>query len=764
MRNRALKFILFAFVFFQSQSIFAQNQWSFLRGFLSTYGDSWNQFTTTGVPNANNRPGVREHCGSGIYNKKIWIYGGDGYTSGSDVWYYDINQKAWVYIGDSGVNGVYTDKLSESTTAHMGKRSRMASAIDKSGNMYIFGGETKDLGYHTAWNDFWKYNTNTNKWTWLGGSTSHSSAGSYGTSAPDWPRARYRTRGWFDADGNYWVFGGVFYDGVNAPYPLNDMWKYTVSSQKWTCETGDCNALNPPNTPGGVYPSTTGQTSPTYKPRARSDYNYWVDNQGDFWFYGGYNGEVHSGAIQLSDTWRYNPKTKAWTLLAIEGYMSDTSPGSQAEALCWLGNDGLPWMKLPNRTIWKFMNGAWQKTGNLNVDWGPPYLPTNQPFEANDYNIAGSQFTTFDHIKTDSSVYLFNGYGLGANNQWSYMGALWKYDLEPNPKAKLEFVITKDDFVPNGISPYKTSNREITITNVAQQTAINVVLKFGKTTQNSYSATHINNLKIVDGANTPKTGVKITASPYVGPDPVGTSLCSYDTAYYKSAFEITIPKIEAGQVVKVLALVNHCMANFDTPTSNTYSWNHWNAQVSYGDYAGEKYNLDLITNAPTNTLDSFNWYEYKAPIPTLNAGEGSKLFTIELGSGTYANPSNNQNLGSDFPKGKARLDITLPQNVYLANGSLTDIIGEYAVASGTTVQLVNVNSSSLNFGNTTSDGTQKYVVLFPEGQYLPIRRIKVKLRAANSAVNLSNIKTEIYTTFNSEFATLNYGWKPSIKP
>jgi hypothetical protein len=764
MRNRALKFILFAFVFFQSQSIFAQNQWSFLRGFLSTYGDSWNQFTTTGVPNANNRPGVREHCGSGIYNKKIWIYGGDGYTSGSDVWYYDINQKAWVYIGDSGVNGVYTDKLSESTTAHMGKRSRMASAIDKSGNMYIFGGETKDLGYHTAWNDFWKYNTNTNKWTWLGGSTSHSSAGSYGTSAPDWPRARYRTRGWFDADGNYWVFGGVFYDGVNAPYPLNDMWKYTVSSQKWTCETGDCNALNPPNTPGGVYPSTTGQTSPTYKPRARSDYNYWVDNQGDFWFYGGYNGEVHSGAIQLSDTWRYNPKTKAWTLLAIEGYMSDTSPGSQAEALCWLGNDGLPWMKLPNRTIWKFMNGAWQKTGNLNVDWGPPYLPTNQPFEANDYNIAGSQFTTFDHIKTDSSVYLFNGYGLGANNQWSYMGALWKYDLEPNPKAKLEFVITKDDFVPNGISPYKTSNREITITNVAQQTAINVVLKFGKTTQNSYSATHINNLKIVDGANTPKTGVKITASPYVGPDPVGASLCSYDTAYYKSAFEITIPKIEAGQVVKVSALVNHCMANFDIPTAYTYSWNHWNAQVSYGDYAGEKYNLDLLTNTTAKALDSFGWTEYKAPIPTLNVGEGSKLFTIELGSGTYASPSNNQNLGSDFPKGKARLDITLPQNVFLANGSLTDIIGEYAVASGTTVQLVNVNSSSLNFGNTTSDGTQKYVVLFPEGQYLPIRRIKVKLRAANSAVNLSNIKTEIYTTFNSEFATLNYGWKPSIKP
>jgi hypothetical protein len=764
MRNRTLKFILFAFFFFQSQSIFAQNQWSFLRGFLSTYGDSWNQFTTAGVPNANNRPGVREHCGSGIYNKKIWIYGGDGYTSGSDVWYYDINQKAWVYIGDSGVNGVYIDKLSESTTAHMGKKSRMASAIDKSGNMYIFGGETKDLGYHTAWNDFWKYNTNTNKWTWLGGSTSHSSAGSYGTSAPDWPRARYRARGWFDADGNYWVFGGVFYDGVNAPYPLNDMWKYTVSSQKWTCETGDCNALNPPNTPGGVYPSTTGQTSTTYKLRARSDYNYWVDNQGNFWFYGGYNGEVHSGAIQLSDTWRYNPKTKEWTLLAIEGYMSDTSPGSQAEALCWVGNDGLPWMKLPNRTIWKFMNGAWQKTGNLNVDWGPPYLPTNQPFEANDYNIPGSQFTTFDHIKTDSSVYLFNGYGLGANNQWSYMGALWKYDLEPNPKAKLEFAITKDDFVPNGISPYKTSNREITITNVAQQTAINVVLKFGKTTQNTYSATHINNLKIVDGANAPKIGVKITASPYVGPDPVGTALCSYDTAYYKSAFEITIPKIEAGQVVKVLALVNHCMANFDTPTVYTYSWNHWNAQVSFGDYAGEKYNLDLLTNTNAKALDSFGWTEYKAPIPTLNVGEGSKLFTIELGSGTYASPSNNQNLGSDFPKGKARLDITLPQNVFLANGSLTDIIGEYAVASGTTVQLVNVNSSSLNLGNTTSDGTQKYVVLFPEGQYLPIRRIKVKLRAANSAVNLSNIKTEIYTTFNSEFATLNYGWKPSIKP
>ena len=764
MRNRALKLTSFILAFFPIQNIYAQNQWSFLRGFLATYGDSWNQYSAIGIADPNNRPGVREHCGSGLYNKKIWIYGGDGYTSGSDVWYYDINKRAWVFVGDSGVNGVYTDNLIESTSAHMGRKSRMASAIDKSGNMYIFGGETKDLGYHTAWNDFWKYNTNTNKWTWLGGSTSHSSAGSYGTASSDWPRARYRARGWFDSDDNYWIFGGVFYDGVNAPYPLNDMWKYTVSTQKWTCETGDCNALNLPNTPGGVYPSTIGETSTAFKIRARADYNYWVDNQGSFWLYGGYNGEVHSGADMLSDTWKYNPKTKEWTLLGIEGYMSNTSPGSQAEALCWLGNDGLPWMKLPNRTIWKFMNEAWQKTGNLNVDWGPPYLPTNQAFEANDYNIAGSQFTTFDHIKTDSSVYLFNGYGLGANNQWSYMGALWKYDLEPNPKAKLEYAITKDDFVPNGASPYTASNREITITNVAQQTAINVVLKFGKNVQNTFSATHINNLQVVDAGNNPISDAIIVTTPYQGPDAVGTSLCSFASPNYKSSFVITIPKIAAGQVVKVKALVNHCMANFDNPTTYSYSWNHWFSKLNYGDYAGEQYSLDTLLNADTKALDSFKWSEYKAPMPTLNTAGGSKVFTIELGSGTFANPSNNQYLGSGFPKAKARLDITLPKNVFLANGSLTDIVGEYAMPNGPSVKLFNVNSCSLNYGNTAADGTQKYVILFPDGEFLPIRRIKVKLRAATSAVNLSDIKTQVYTTFNSEFATLNYGWKPSVKP
>jgi hypothetical protein len=472
---------------------------------------------------------------------------------------------------------------------------------------------------------------------------------------------------------------------------------------------------------------------------------------------------VHSGAIQLSDTWRYNPKTKEWTLLAIEGYMSDTSPGSQAEALCWLGNDDLPWMKLPNRTIWKFRNGVWQKTGNLNVDYGPPYLPTNQPFEANDFNIPGSIFTTFNHIKTDSSVYLFNGYGLGANNQWNYTGALWKYDLEA-PNAKLSYSISKDDFSPNGNSPYTNSNREVLITNISKQTAKNIIVKIGEKDKFGYSATHFNNLQVLDELDNPILGVNISSSPYLGPDSISANICNFDTTYFKSEFVIKLQSLEPGKIAKISTVVNHCMANIEKPTSFAYSWNRWNSQVAFSDITGGNYFLSTISNSSSKTLNSYNWTEYKAPIPTLNAGEGSKLFTIELGSGTYASPSNNQNLGSDFPKGKARLDITLPQNVFLANGSLTDIIGEYAIAGDTTVQLVNVNSSSLNFGNTTSDGTQKYVVLFPDGQYLPIRRIKVKLRAANSAVNLSNIKTEIYTTFNSEFATLNYGWKPSINP
>ena len=634
----------------------------------------------------------------------------------------------------------------------------MASAIDQQGYLWIFGGETKDLGFHTGWNDLWKFNTATKNWTWMGGSTSHSSSGSYNlVGTPDWPRARYRARGWFDKAGNYWVFGGLYYDGINPPYPLNDMWKYNGTTAIWTCETGDCNQLLPPNTPSGNYPSTVGQTSTAYKPRGRGDYGYWIDRDENFWLYGGYNGEVHAGGISMWDTWKYNTKNRDWTLLTLEDAPSAVSPGWQSEPLCWLGNDGLPWMKLVNRSIWKFKNGHWENQRfEAPNTWEPAILLNNQPFVSNSTNQPGSQFTTFNHIKTDSAVYLFNGYGLGTSNFPSYTGGLWRFSLEIVPDPKLEMAISKDDFVPSGASPYGTSKREVTLKNTGYGIAYNVKLSLGLGLENSLSAMQVSNLKVLDEANTP-VPFDITSVSFKDPNNVMT--CGFDSVIYKSGFVLHIPKIAIGETLKISALVNHCMASQDLSTNQHYTWNYWGAKATFQDLHGKEYLIPQINSDLSKTLDSYRWKAYKVAIPTLENTAGSKLFNIELGSGAMGSPTNSQDLGESFSKAQARLDLTLPQNINLATGSLSDISGEYAVQTGGTIQLFTVNASIIQMDLTKPLNAQPFIVKFPNSRYLPIRRIFVKLRANSGTENTSGIKAEIRTTFNSSFANMNYGWR-----
>jgi len=763
--NRIVLLISVILLIFSHDRAFSQNQWEFLKGHLNFQYDYESHYYAFNVYDVNNKPSSREHCGSGIFNNKILIFGGDGSYAGSDIWSYDINAKAWAIISNRGQNEVYTDKFNESTVAHPGDRTRMASVMDKNGYFWFFGGETKDLGFHTGWNDLWKFNPTTKNWTWMGGSTTHSSAGSYNVpNTPDWPRARYRVRGWFDKDGNYWIFGGVYFDGVNPPFPLNDMWKYNVSTKVWTCETGDCNQLHMPNAPSGVYPATVGQSSVSYKPRARCDYGYWQDLEGNFLFFGGNNGDAHSIGCSLADTWKYNPKTKVWTYLAQETSPSINSPGPQIEPLCWMGNDGVPWMRLVNRSIWKLNNGKWvNQRYETDYAWESPILVNNQPFVFNNINQPGSHFTTFNHIRNDSLVFLFNGYGRDQSSQPYYTGALWAYSLEQNRLPKLELSILKDDFDPTGESPYTTSNREILVKNTGSDSAKNVVVTIGLSPTNSYSAFRLQNLKLYNSDDELITNYATTSLPFSPTDLENGPSCNFNPNDYKTTVNITIPKIEAANSVRIAIKAEHCMANFNSLANGQYSWNHWATKLKYKDRLDKSYLIDIINNSNAHALDSYTWKQYKAPLPTLSASAGSKIFEIELGSGVYGTPTNNQDIGTSFPHAQARVDLSLPPGVFLANGSLQDIVGEYAIKNGTTVQLVQTHASEINYGFTGSDKNQSYIIKFPEGHFLPIRRIKIKLRANDNTANLSNINTLIRTTYNKTFANMDYGWKTAVK-
>src|SRR6266566_7817520 len=144
--------------------------------------------------------------------------------------------------------GVYGTLGVASATNVPGGRQYAAGWTDSNGNFWLFGGPGCDsAGTQGLLNDLWKFNPATNEWAWMGGSnkvlyTAYGSPGIYGTqgvpSVSNVPGGRWISSGWTDSSGNLWLFGGEGYDSVGARGYLNDLWKFTPSTNEWTWISG----------------------------------------------------------------------------------------------------------------------------------------------------------------------------------------------------------------------------------------------------------------------------------------------------------------------------------------------------------------------------------------------------------------------------------------------------------------------------------------------------------------------------------------------
>ena len=198
--------------------------------------------------------------------------------------------------GPAPVYGVLGIPAAENTP---GGRGGSASWADKNGNLWLFsGGTAGPNGLAIEPNDLWTFNSSTNQWTWVGGSTVAGcgqvvtlcgNPGVYGTlgvpSAGNLPGSRYFTKGAVDPDGNLWMFGGVAEDAHSVWGSLNDLWMYNPTTGQWTWVSGSndahcCAGIN------GVY-GTLGVPAPTNMPGGRQPGAVWVDKKGNFWLFGG---------------------------------------------------------------------------------------------------------------------------------------------------------------------------------------------------------------------------------------------------------------------------------------------------------------------------------------------------------------------------------------------------------------------------------------------------------------------------------------------
>jgi gliding motility-associated-like protein len=289
-------------------------QWTWVAG--DNTANQPGVYSIKGVSTQSNKPGARSGAVSWTdASGNIWIFGGDGYNSSSsgslnDLWKFTPGTGQWTWVsGDDQVDGqgdFGTKGVASANNLPMA-RSGATSWTDKSGNLWLYGGEYYDwyAGFVTL-DDLWKFNPVTREWTWVSGEGGYYDAGSdyYGYGFYKDPVYGVRTvpadnnkpgslasaTSYVDKDGNFWMFGD------------NDLWKYYPATNQWAWLGGTG------VTRDGIY-GTKGTASASNKPGARDNAVSWIDNSGKFWMFGG-TGQANNTYGFLNDLWRFGADTQ----------------------------------------------------------------------------------------------------------------------------------------------------------------------------------------------------------------------------------------------------------------------------------------------------------------------------------------------------------------------------------------------------------------------------------------------------------------------
>lgn len=370
----------------------AINKWTWVNG--DSIANKPGVYGSKGFAASTNIPGARL---SEVYwtdsDGNFWLFGGQGYDGSgfqcylNDLWKFDLSLNQWIWMnGDSvsggllSVPGVYGTKGSPSLQNKPSGRIDCSGDIDKSGNLWLFGGigSTTNKLNVSRLNDLWKYNIASNIWTWVSGDSILDASGVYGVKgifSPDnKPWCRYASKLWADSL-NLWLFGGVGYLSAGTSsqfYFLNDLWKFSLLTNQWVWISGDSLGIHP-----GIY-GTKNVPSITNNPGGRFSYMKWLDSDGALLLFGG-TGYAATDFGKLNDMWRYDTTSNTWT---------------------WLNGDS----SIENE-------GSYGTVGVPSI--------SNKP---------GGRQMGLDWIDTSFNLWIFGGLGHGATT-YGRLNDLWKYSV-----------------------------------------------------------------------------------------------------------------------------------------------------------------------------------------------------------------------------------------------------------------------------------------------------------------------------------------------
>jgi len=185
-------------------------------------------YGTLGVSSPTNFPGARM-CYSRWQdnNDDFWIFGGSAITGQcNDLWKYTVAVNEWTWMNGPNTSsdpGNYgTECVSTATNRPPARTEARACWTDDCGVFWLFAGS----GTSGMANDLWRYDMNTDMWTWVSGSSVGGAVGVYGTKGvsdpANIPGARQGSHAYKDANGHLWMFAGFSTGGLM----INDLWRY----------------------------------------------------------------------------------------------------------------------------------------------------------------------------------------------------------------------------------------------------------------------------------------------------------------------------------------------------------------------------------------------------------------------------------------------------------------------------------------------------------------------------------------------------------
>lgn len=208
------------------------------------------------VPAADDQPGARSGAASWIDARGgLWLFGGQAADGAgatvrfADLWRFEPSAMRWMRVGGPSVSnaaGAYGTRGIPDAANIPAARSGASAWVDSAGNLWLFGGFSSSPGGRpVARRDLWRFAPGTGLWTWIdgceesGGPETDRACDGEGIDAAamgDSPLPRGDAAIWTDSVGDFWLFGGGYYDASGQWRALNDLWRYRPSTGQWALD------------------------------------------------------------------------------------------------------------------------------------------------------------------------------------------------------------------------------------------------------------------------------------------------------------------------------------------------------------------------------------------------------------------------------------------------------------------------------------------------------------------------------------------------